>query len=265
MRNMVFHLLFMIATVCSAQPTNSVFIKGNFDSGAFDPMDNLYLVSGSELKKITSDGTPEYNYSNSLLGSITSIDVTNPLKILIFYKDANQIVFLNQQLAPINDPVSISDNNSFIAEVACNDQKNGFWFFDLNTRLLCHMNLQRSIDLRSVSLSQELGGAVPVGLAYFNTQLFLWTDLGVLLVFDYYGNYLKSNSLKISGNFIADEGNYYYTSNLNWIRFDYIRSETTILTKDLKIDYLKIFGSKHHLAIIGKEGIYLCKNYFDAN
>jgi hypothetical protein len=265
MRNQAFLLLWMWATVSPAQTTDPVFIKGNFDFGAFDPMDNLYLVSGSGLKKITFDGTPEYNYSNSLQGTITSIDVINPLKILVFYKDANRVVFLNQQLAPMNDPVSIADDNSLLAQVVCNDQQNGFWFFDSNTQMLCRMNQQRNIDLKSMNLSQKLAGAVPMGLAYCNTQLFLWTDSGDLLVFDHYGNYLKSRKLDVSDNFIANADYYYYASGLRWMRFDFNRDEPNILIKDMKLDYSKIFGNQHYLVLIADQGVYLFKNYFDAN
>jgi hypothetical protein len=152
-----------------------------------------------------------------------------------------------------------------LAEVACSDPQTGFWFFDSNTQMLCRMNRQRTIDLRSMNLSQELAGDAPTGLSYSNNQLFLWTSSGNLLLFDHYANYLKLERLNVAGNLYADDHYYYFASAKGWVRFDILANGPEILSKNIPPDGLKLFGSKHHLVIITKQGAYLYKNYFNEN
>ncbi|MFM9009131.1 MAG: hypothetical protein ACKORE_11190, partial [Bacteroidota bacterium] len=52
-----------------------------------DPMGNLYVVSGAEIQKFSPSGAPGVRYSRKDLGTPTSIDVSNPLRILIFYAE----------------------------------------------------------------------------------------------------------------------------------------------------------------------------------
>jgi hypothetical protein len=59
-----------------------------------DRMGNLFVISKTnQLYKYNSTGkllsTLNYNYS----GNITSLDVSNPLEIYVFYKELNTIVF----------------------------------------------------------------------------------------------------------------------------------------------------------------------------
>ena len=56
----------------------------------------IYSIDKDNLIKYDSKGEILYNYSNKLLGDITQIDISNPLRPLLFYKDQGVIFSLRQ-------------------------------------------------------------------------------------------------------------------------------------------------------------------------
>src|SRR5690606_27315694 len=58
----------------------------------------FYTVGNTFYKK---EPTQNYNYSNVQLGSISSANAFNPLKIILFYKNFNTVVILDNRLSEI--------------------------------------------------------------------------------------------------------------------------------------------------------------------
>ena len=73
-----------------------------------DKLGNLYTVAGDEISKYDQNGKFLQKNSIKSLGKITSLDVTNPLKILVFYKDYNKIVFIDNMLAQSGNLIDLS-------------------------------------------------------------------------------------------------------------------------------------------------------------
>ena len=65
----------------------------------FDNQKSIYSLNNNILTK-NSDGIT-YQYNNLSLGKITNVDFQNPLQIVIFYKNFNTVVLLDNQLNEI--------------------------------------------------------------------------------------------------------------------------------------------------------------------
>lgn len=83
--------------------TNQDYIlEGQFKILDHDKLGNTYLVSkANEIIQLRDDKIL-FRYSNKRLGEISQIDVSNPQKILVYYSDYYQIVFLDNTLSEIN-------------------------------------------------------------------------------------------------------------------------------------------------------------------
>jgi hypothetical protein len=101
-------LLFFICRVslpAVAQQDSSVkfskSIPGDYVYFNVDNLDNIYLLSSTnQLKKINLNGDSIGVYNNvRSYGQLYSIDVSNPLKTLVYYRDFSSIVELDRQLA----------------------------------------------------------------------------------------------------------------------------------------------------------------------
>ena len=75
--------------------------SGDIADAAVDNLDNLYIVSSTgQIKKFDArgDSTGVYNQLRNF-GRLFSIDVSNPLRPLLFYKDFSTVVLLDRFLA----------------------------------------------------------------------------------------------------------------------------------------------------------------------
>jgi len=69
-------------------------------------------------------------YSNKRFGTITSIDCTNPLKMLVYYKDFQQLVFLDNQLTQNSEAISLEDLGYEQTDLICTSMNNSFWLYN---------------------------------------------------------------------------------------------------------------------------------------
>ncbi len=69
-----------------------------------DNLGNIYLIdTQNALEKYNPDGRLLSRYSNNRLGGATSIDVANPLKILVWYADFRTVVFLDRNMTALGE------------------------------------------------------------------------------------------------------------------------------------------------------------------
>jgi len=102
----------------------------NADYIKIDPYGNIYAVKEAQLLKFSPQGKLLHNYSNSRFGVISSIDVFNPMKIMLFYQDAGILLFLNEQLAQIREPISLFEANYQTISLASYSSANQIHLYD---------------------------------------------------------------------------------------------------------------------------------------
>lgn len=64
-----------------------------------DKFDNLYGIQKNVFFKL--EGDKKYQFTDLQLGKLTSVDILNPLKIVLFYKDMNTVVLIDDRLNEI--------------------------------------------------------------------------------------------------------------------------------------------------------------------
>jgi hypothetical protein len=77
-----------------------------------DSYENIYIVDqNSILTKWDIQGTQNGTFSNGTYGTLSSVNIFNPMKIMLFYKESGIIIFLNEDLVPITQPMSLLEHN----------------------------------------------------------------------------------------------------------------------------------------------------------
>jgi hypothetical protein len=94
-----------------------------------DNLNRIYLVDHkNNLINYKPDLKEQYRYSNRRSGKVSSIDVNNPLKVLAFYTDFNQIKLFDNTLSTIKE-INLSDKFADVS--ACGTANDGnIWIFD---------------------------------------------------------------------------------------------------------------------------------------
>lgn len=99
-----------------------------------DNFNNVYFVGENTLVKQTNNS--EFIYNNKQLGSISLVDVFNPLKINLFYRDFNTVIVLDNRLSEL-EKINFNIKTPFrnISHIASGND-NTIWCFNQNTQEL---------------------------------------------------------------------------------------------------------------------------------
>lgn len=94
-----------------------------------DNLGRLYVLDDkNRIINYKPDLTEQYRFANTRSGQVTTLDVTNPLKVVAFYDDFNQVKVLDNTLSIINE-LNLADKFADIS--ACGVTNDGhLWVFD---------------------------------------------------------------------------------------------------------------------------------------
>ena len=102
-----------------------------------DILENTFKVENNVLIK-EENNNKVYQYQNNQFGEISSVDVSNPFQILVFFKIFNQCVVLDEKLSPIST-IKFKHFNIY-ASVICSSSNNGIWIYDDIVRRLIYFD-----------------------------------------------------------------------------------------------------------------------------
>jgi hypothetical protein len=244
LRRIVIIILGCLMLFAFRQSNLPLLIVKKHQDFAVDHLGNMYLVNESELLKYSSNGQYYNRYSNLKFGNITSMDATNSLRLLLFYREYQQIVFLDNQLSQNNQPVSLEEMGYEQTELVCQSANNGFWIFNKanNEILRFDEDLKRLVatgNLKQI-LQREMN---PNFITEHNGYLFLNCPESGIYVFDMFGTFNKLISLKGLRHFQVSDGVIYYVKQNKVFSFQYKlfeeASDTLRLTNARKVFFMK--------------------------
>ena len=164
-------------------------IEGNYSDFYIDNLNNIYLVNGNNQVKKINDKGDSLAVSNSLkkFGDIYSIDVSNPLKILVYHKDFGTIVVLDRFLNNINR-IDLRKMGILQAQATAQSYDNNYWVFDEVENKLKKIddngNLLLSTPDFRVIFSERF---TPSKIIDYNNLVYLYDPRYGWMIFDYYG------------------------------------------------------------------------------
>ena len=97
----------------------------------FDNLDNLYIITVQEqLKKYNANGDSVAVFNGvKRFGKLYAVDVSNPMKLLLFYKDFSNVVILDRLLA-VRSTIDLRQHNILQASAIAISYDNNIWVFD---------------------------------------------------------------------------------------------------------------------------------------
>ncbi len=184
--------LFIILLLSSFINQNKGLKLDNINKFAIDIQSNMYFVSGNELQKFSSANKLLYTFSNPLYGDITVLEVEKLTSLFLYYKDFNEIVFLDNTLSVKNSPIDVTELGYSESNLACSSYNNSFWIYDpINQELLrfnqALQNTDRTGNLNNIT-SYNIN---PKQIIERNNNLYLRDDKNGIFVFDRYGGFLR--------------------------------------------------------------------------
>ncbi len=186
-------LVFCCSTGIAAAQQGSFPLEKRYEGGivdfTVDNLGNIYLVyKTDQLQKIDANGDSVAVFSAvRRYGQLYSMDVTNPLKILLYYKDFGTVVTLDRFLN-VRHSIDLRKLNIFQAKAVGLSYDNNVWVFDEQEGRLKKISeegklVDQTNDLRFLFDSLPS----PHQLIDQDRLVYLYDSTKGIYMFDYYG------------------------------------------------------------------------------
>lgn len=220
MKRLVYIFVFALISLAARSQADTSFtlirtISGDIVDFTVDNLDNIYILnSRNQVKKLNANGDSVAVFNDvKRYGQASLIDVSNPLKILLYYKDFATIVALDRFLNVVNT-IDLRKQNILQAKAIGQSYDNRAWVYDELENKLKKVDEDGKILLETPDF-RMLFTQVPIPQKIFDQDkyVYLYDSTQAVFVFDYYGA-LKNKILinkwqnfKVAGKYIFGSNN----------------------------------------------------------
>ncbi len=267
----VFYLfLILLNWSCYSSKNLSIHEKGETEIVDFqvDKLGNYYTLSSEGvLNKYNDSQKSLYSYSNSIYGIATMVDASNPHKILLFFKNHQRIILLDNTLSEIGTLQLNSSTRWGLSEVeeTTNQEEyftavglssdNNIWGYDSYTMRLKKLNDKGNTLEESLPITNINPKTIKKSKIYdFGQKLLINDEEKGILLFDNLGYYEKTIKLQNVNNPLLSKDNLIYFDDKDKM----IKAYDIRLNQDLTVfDNQKLNLENATTALYRREKIYI--------
>jgi hypothetical protein len=188
-----------------------------------DNFGNLFIITpANDVLKFNPQGKFLWNYSNKSFGDVSQIDVTDPMRVILYYQGFQQIVVLNNNLSEISK-FSFNQNPDVQITQIASANNNGFWVYDQINRELKKLTNSFIDDLSSGNLYQRNG--IDMDAIYMLTDekyVYLNDKKTGVRIFDRFGNFYKTAVVYPPKDFEVSNDEISFFDNGNLMKYNYL-------------------------------------------
>lgn len=224
-------ILILLLFVKLANASETIKIADDVLDYRVDRIGNVYFFdSKNVLTKYETKIKRYTRYADLRSGKITSIDVNNPLRVIVFYADQGIVKFLDVNLTEINSlQIRKTYSEGWISLVSSSNN-NGIWMYDNVNRKIIKLAEQLNLVFQSSDLYLVLAKKInPTFLVEYGDELFLGDQKLGIFVFDLYGGYKKT--LPVFANTITqiENNKILFEQNKSLLKYESLKLDTLIL------------------------------------
>ena len=202
MRLLLLFIGILFFSTVKAQPVDTwqlrKTVKGDWITFEVDHLSNYYLInSTNQLRKYNSQGDSLAVYNDQRrYGFMGSVDVTNPLLILVYYPDYSTVVWLDRFLRPVNT-LDLRAAGIFSIGAVATSFDGKIWVFDKMEQRLKKIGQKGELLQQTPDLRQVLDKSIdPVAIQESQQRVYLYDPMQGVFVFDYFGNFERRIDIK---------------------------------------------------------------------
>jgi len=219
---------FIISFLCLIVSLHS-YAQKNHQILEVDHLGNIYTIQGIELTKYSSTEEVLSNFSDALLGEITSIDVSNPLRLLLFYKEFNQVLYLDQSLSSIADPIDLYTYSDNETQLCCDASSGGFWMYNSDDNQVFQISRQGEIINKSDLLTSYFKRISPSKMIEYQEKLYFLIPSQGLLILNRFGHFIQQIPLTEIVDFCFNNQDLLYLKDNTWFKYEPMMTSDSII------------------------------------
>ncbi len=230
-------------------------IDATADFFTVDVLGNIYLINNDYLTKYNKSGKVLSNWSSKNKGRITSVDTSDPMKILVNCGDFGIITLLDNNLNPVSEQISLAEMGFIPPFIVCNASEGGFWLFDnLQLQLIKFSNnLKIIVKSPEIKINENIPPQ-PVFMLEYNNNVFISDTNYAVLITDKYGALIRTLPIKKVKEFHCYNNYLIYNDvkNINFLNLNTLNTSCLSVPYD---NYKSIKTDRNKLYILDNKGI----------
>ena len=156
-----------------------------------DKLGNFYFINSGKIMKYNKNFVKIAEYNNNFLGDISYADVSDPFRTLLFFKDFNQIIFLDANLAELKSPILLDELGLFDISAICSSISGGFWALKNHNYQVIQYSGNLNIMQKGTELLMTGINGEPIKMIETTKYVFILLSTGDIFVLDNFGAYYK--------------------------------------------------------------------------
>lgn len=223
-----------------------------------DNLDNVYLLSDrDELLKYDAKGKLRWRYSNNRFGKLHSVDVSDPLRVVLFYADFQQVVVLNNNLNEITS-YSFAKNSNLLVSVVASGNNNSLWIFDRAANALIKLSSNFTEDVRSTNLFQLFDEVVDAKqMAASDQYVFLQRKNEGVLQFDRFAGYVRELPIDSLSDFNITSNVIAYLKGNDLVRYHPTTFESSKQKLPVSLPIRQVAVGNKLIAVLTEKAVFL--------
>lgn len=176
-----------------------------------DQLSNLYIVDQGEVIKLDDTGKELTRFSNKRIGEGIFVDVSNPMKVLVFSPDQMRLIFLDSRMSELRQEIDLFSQGYEQISLAATSHSNGFWLYDpIDFKLIRYDQFFKK-ERESLNIAQFVRVEFyPTDLKEVDNKVYLTDPMHGIFVFDLFGNYLRKIPLKDIPRLVISDGRLFF-------------------------------------------------------
>ena len=155
-----------------------------------DELGNLFYMENQVFYR--KSGQRIFSFSNVDLGAITTVDVGNPFKILLLYRDFNSVIILDNNLNELSQRLDFTDETQFNNVLFVgNSSQNNIWLYADDNKLHLYNYETLSEELQTQAMTFYEDDFIAQSIVSTFKRVWIQSD-SEALEFNEYGNYVRT-------------------------------------------------------------------------
>jgi hypothetical protein len=176
-----------------------------------DPLGHTIFFERDAVYKMDTTGNLLFQQSLKAYGAITDLDVTSPMKYLVFFREQQAIGFFDNTFTPYQSRTRLSELGVSYATLVCYSmQFDRFWVYDQDNSKLILFNSDGKQSLETDNLQGLVGIVEPVQMLERNGNLYLVDEGRGVYIFDMFGVLIRFVEVQGIQWIQVNENNFFY-------------------------------------------------------
>lgn len=187
-------LCLIFLSVCLPQ-TAVTEIVPSFDGG-------FYVLSENRIERYSKECKRLCFFENFDYGAVSDFDCNDFHRNIVLFEESNILMMLDNNLNDIAGPIQMDNTGLYAVSKVCVSMQGGFWCYDKTENKIVRFGTKLEKLFETARLSKFVKADLD-GISEVENTLYAFVpNLGVLL-FDTYGNYVRTINLPDASKVIA--------------------------------------------------------------